>query len=141
MSVWIDVKEALPPEGKTVLCAMERDGVWYPRWGQYVDSHWRIIIQPGSMVNFPLDRLSHWTPLCPPTDGIQKESEECEVPKSLYVAIDLDPMCCGCPHIDPTVAWLCANNLTTGGVLACSHRDLCKRAAAFGAQEVMAGDT
>jgi len=65
--IWHPVEDELPAEGEVVLCAMEKDGIWYPRWGYREGEAWRVIIQSGSRVMFPVGQLSHWMYLSPPT--------------------------------------------------------------------------
>lgn len=68
---WISVDDSLPEPGELVLCAMEKDGVWFPKWGYHVDGRWRVIIQPGSIGEIPIERLSRWIRLAPPTPMVE----------------------------------------------------------------------
>mgnify|MGYP001072799881 CR=1 FL=1 len=63
---WHSVEDELPAPGELVLCAMEKDGVWYPRWGAYTGESWKVIVNPYSRIELPIDRLSHWMSLMPP---------------------------------------------------------------------------
>lgn len=71
---WISVDDSLPDPGELVLCAMWADGVWLPRWGYRVDRKWRVVIRMGCAGSVPLDRLTHWMRIPPPTP--MKEVEE-----------------------------------------------------------------
>lgn len=63
---FIRVKDCPPPPGRLVLCAMSKDGLWYPRWGKYVDGRWEIKVRPGAVVNLADFELDWWMPLSPP---------------------------------------------------------------------------
>lgn len=75
---WVRVKDCPPPSGKIVLVAMSRDGLWYPRWGKYIDGHWAIVIRPGSEVCLSDYDLDWWMPLEPPTGDLPTEDPAVE---------------------------------------------------------------